>query len=236
VTKAITGLPNEIFNVVLRCRLAPHDAEDAIDGAIDEFRKRRIPMLWHVGLLTQPRDLGKLLEERGFPRDYDLRAMAASSGIMTGADLESGDVRIEAVSSEEQSLQWIRCLASSWHLPEEVYLWMAGNPCFNTELERRNGIQLGRKMYLGLVSDTPVSASMLFWGNGIAGLQAVGTIPSAQGRGAGAAVVMAAVKDARAMGFMNVVVLSTVEGERLYEKLGFKRFGELPEHSMHFER
>lgn len=236
IIRAITMLPNEIFNVVLKCRLSSERAEGSIDAMIDDFRARRIPLLWHVGMLTEPRDLGRYLKARGFPHDYDLRAMAVDLDSIEESAYSVKGIKVEAVAEGRQSIQWIECIASSWHLPREVPEWMACNPCFNVAIEPRNGIASARRMYLCLLGGEPVSASMLFWSNGIAGLQAVGTVPSAQNKGAGTAVVMAALRDALSLGFSTVVVLSTIEGERLYEKIGFKRFGELPEHSMHFDR
>jgi GNAT superfamily N-acetyltransferase len=235
ITRATTGLPNEIFNVVLKCRLSLDRVEEAIDAAIEGFRARRTPLLWHVGMLSEPGDLGRRLEERGFPHDYDLRAMAVGlDELETQADVPE-EVRVEVVSDESQSETWIECLASSWHLPREVPDWMSRNPCFNVGIESRNGLVLNRRMYIGLLDDEPVSASMLFWNKGIAGLQAVGTVPSAQNRRVGSATVRAALMDARSMGYSEAMVLSTVEGVRLYEKLGFRIFGNLPEHSMRFD-
>lgn len=235
MTKAITGLPNEIFNVVLRCTLSGGDVEARVDEAIRSFRARGLRLLWHVGMLTEPRDLGAILEARGFPHDYDLRAMAID---LHSADLmreAPSHIRVQSVQSAEQSRQWIECIASSWHLPREVPEWMAVNPCFNPSVQSAGKPIPSRRLYLGLHRDEPVSACMLFWSGGIAGLQAMGTVPSAQNRGVGSATVRAALRDALALGFRNVVVLSTVEGVRLYERLGFKAFGNLPEHSMLFD-
>lgn len=235
VTRALTGLPNEIFNVVLRCSLRVEDVERAIDGAIEDFKRRRIPLIWHVGLLTEPKDLGRYLEERGFPRDYELRAMAIDLGSPEVSHDSPKGMCVEVVTEEPQSRKWIGCLSSSWHLPSRVPDWMVRNPCFNVALPPKGGISPPRRMYLGHADDEPVSACMLFWSEDIAGLQAVGTVPHAQNRGAGSAVVMAALRDARAMGHRTAVVLSTIEGVNLYEKLGFRIFGSLPEHSMRFD-
>jgi ribosomal protein S18 acetylase RimI-like enzyme len=235
ITRAITGLPNEIFNVVLKCRLGQDKVEETIDAAIEDFRSRRIPLLWHVGRLSEPADLGGRLEARGYPNDYDLRAMAVCLDVLKMPTAIPEKVRVDVVSDESQSVKWIECLASSWHVPKEVPEWMSRNPCFNVGVESRIGLALNRRMYLGLLDDEPVSASMLFWNEGIAGLQAVGTVPSAQNRGVGSATVRAALMDARSMDYSEVVVLSTVEGVKLYEKLGFRTFGNLPEHSMRFD-
>ncbi len=236
ITRVITGLPNEIFNIVLKCRLDPNDIEEAIDAVMDDLRTRRIPLIWHVGMLTEPSNVGTYLEARGFPRDYDLRAMAIDLDSVEESSRPSQGVKVEAVTTETQNGQWIECLAKSWHLPREVPEWMTRNPCFNIAVRPKDGIALPRRLYLGYLRDEPVSAAMLFWSDEIAGLQTVGTVPPAQSRGVGGAAVKAALMDARAMGFRSVVVLSTIEGERLYERMGFRIFGKLPEHSIRFDR
>lgn len=236
ITRVITGLPNEIFNIVLKCNLSHNYVEKAIDAVIDDLRRRRIPLLWHVGMLTEPRSLGAYLESRGFPHDYNLRAMAIDLDSVRGSSRAPVDVKVETVSNEAQSMHWIECLARSWHLPKEVPEWMISNPCFNLATGAKRGTAMPRRLYLGSLRDEPASACMLFWSEEIAGLQTVGTVPSAQNRGVGMATVKAALLDARAMGFRSVVVLSTVEGERLYEKLGFRKFGNLPEHLIRFDQ
>lgn len=235
ITHCITRQPQEIFNVVLKCNLHLETIDSRIDDAIRYYRSLRIPMVWHTGASSEPRDIGRYLEARGFPHDYDGTAMAV--------DLESMDedlgpaegASVKTVASDVESKHWAECLASSWESPSEIIPWMLSNACFNLSFESRAGRSLPRKMYLGLFEGRPVSASMLVWSDFVAGLQAVGTVRAASGRGAGTSVVRAALADARAMGFRFAVVLSTVEGVGFYKRLGFKVFGKLPEHSMHFE-
>ncbi len=235
ITQCITGLPQELFNVVLKCNLDLETIDSRIEAAIGYYRSRRIPMIWHTGTSSEPRDIGRYLEVRGFPHDYDLTAMAVDLESMADSlDLAEG-ASVRTVSSKVDSKHWAECLASSWESPGEIIPWMLNNACFNLSIESRAGRPLPRRMYLGLLEGRPVSASMLVWSDVVAGLQTVGTVRAAGGRGAGTAVVRAALMDARAMGFWFAVVLSTVEGLGLYRKLGFKVFGKLPEHSMHFE-
>jgi ribosomal protein S18 acetylase RimI-like enzyme len=234
ITRCITGLPQEIFNVVLSCRLSPRNLDERINAMIDFFRSRRLILIWHVGMLTEPSDLGSRLEARGYPNDYDLTAMAIDlDSVIEDIDLPK-QVAVRTVVDSDDLRSWIECLTRSWDSPAEVANWMLGNACFNTSLEHEKRLSLPRKMYLGLLDGKPVGASMLFWSDDIAGLQAVGTAHSGRGRGIGGAVVRAALMEARAMGFRYVVVLSTVEGVGMYKKVGFKTFGKLPEHSMDF--
>lgn len=234
VTQCITGLPQEIFNVVMSCNLSADDVEKRIDSAIDYFRSRRVIMIWHVGVLTEPKDLGRYLEARGYPHDYDLTAMAIDLDSITEHSILTKKSITKEVVSEKDCKEWIDCLTRSWDSPKEVAPWMLQNACFSTSIERKMRLSLPRKMFLGMLDGVPVSASMLFWSEGIAGLQAVGTIHEGRGKGVGRATVNAALVEARRMGFEFVVVLSTVEGVGMYKKVGFAPFGKLPEHSMDF--
>jgi GNAT superfamily N-acetyltransferase len=236
VTRCFTGIKQEIFNVVMKCDLTTETVEAAVDSAIEDFRSRHLPMIWHVGLLTEPSDLGRYLEARGFPHDYDLEAMAIdldSSGVE--GSLASG-VFVKAVESDLNRRQWIGVLAESWESPGELIPWMHQNTCYSSMAITGKAAPFKRTMYLGFLDGRPASVCMLLWSDTIAGIQDVGTVQAAQRKGVGTATVAAALRHARTMGFHFVVVLSTIEGVRLYRKVGFKTFGKLPEHSMHFER
>ena len=234
ITRCITGLPQEIFNVVMSCRLSQDDLDERINTMIDHFRSRRLNLIWHVGELTEPRDLGSCLEARGYPHDYDLAAMAIDlDDDEEDIDLPSS-VAVRIVSNSEDCGQWVECLTRSWESPPEVAPWMLRNACFNTSIEHDRRLSLPRKLYLGLLDGKPVGAAMLFWDSDVPGLQDVGTVHSSRGKGVGGTMVKAAMRDARAMGFRYSVVLSTVEGVDMYEKVGFRHFGKLPEHSMDF--
>jgi len=236
ITRCLTGLPQEMFNVVLKCHLEGDDIDTRIDDEIIDIRARRIPLIWHVGMLTEPKDLGRYLESRGFPHDYDLAAMAI--------DLESADDRIDRyddlavrqVASEQDCREWVKCLTGSWESPKEVAPWMMKNACFNLRIEQDSGLSLSRRMYLASLEGVSSGVSMLFWSNGVAGLQDVGTVHAARLKGVGAAVVEGALAEARRMGFKHVVVLSTVEAVAMYKRCGFRVYGKLPEHSLDFRK
>lgn len=235
ITQCITGLSQDILNVVLRCALDAETIDSRIDETIRYYRSLRIPMVWHAGMLSEPKDIGRYLEARGFAHDYDGTAMAFNLDSM-GPGLGFPEaLSVRAVAGGKDSKSWVECLTSSWDSPKEAAPWMLRNACFNVSVELETQRPLPRRMYLGLLEGRPVSTSMLVWSNDVAGLQAIGTIRSARGKGAATAVIESALSDARAMGFRFVVLLSTIEAVELYRKYGFKEFGKLPEHSMHFE-
>jgi ribosomal protein S18 acetylase RimI-like enzyme len=230
ITRCMTGLQQEVFNLVFSCHLET----DAIDARIDEeisyIRARKIPVIWHVGISTEPKDLGKYLEARGFPHDYDLTAMVVDLGSGDGEAVCPDGVSVRQVTSEQECMDWTDCLTKSWESPKEVAPWMMNNACYNLTVERSCGLSLPRKTYLASLEMVPSAGAVLFWSNGIAGLQTVGTVHAARHKGVGTAVVKSALADAHTMGFKHVVVLSTVEAVDMYKRCGFRVFGKLPEH------
>jgi GNAT superfamily N-acetyltransferase len=230
ITRCITGLQQDVLNVILSCHLEMDAIDARIDEEIRDIGARRIPVIWHVGKLTEPKDLGKYLEARGFPHDYDLTALAVDIESVDDSTRRQDGVLVRRVVGEQDCREWAGCLTESWESPKEVAPWMMNNACFNLAIEQRTGLSLPRRMYLASLEGIPCAGSMLFWSKDAAGLQTVGTVHSARRKGAGTAVVKSALADARAMGFKQVVVLSTVEAVDMYKRCGFRVFGKLPEH------
>jgi ribosomal protein S18 acetylase RimI-like enzyme len=235
VVMCATGLPQDMFNVVMRCTLDRGTVEHRVDEVLRYFRARGLPGIWHIGPSTEPQDIGDHLTARGLPHDYDLSAMAVELGPIDWSWTNSSRVQVRRVSTKRDCADWVDCLTSSWESPKEVGPWMLDNACFNLSHEAMGKKHLHRRKYLGFLGGKPAGTSMLVWDRDIAGLQTIGTIKEAQRNGVGTVVILAALKDAKDMGFKFVVVLSTTEGLKLYRNLGFKEYGKLPEHGIHFE-
>ena len=236
VTFVLTGIQQDIFNLVLKMELEERDVESAIDSVMQILRSRKVPAIWHTGLTSSSRNIGKYLEARGYPHDYDLAAMAVDLGHVKDDFPRPDGLLVKEVRNTSDCEKWVECLAMSWDSPKQVVPWMMNNPCYNVGLRTRSGRKLPRKLYLATLDGKPVGTTMLNWTDEVAGLQKVGTLQSARNKGVGSALIVAALRDARALGFKLVVVLSTIEGVRLYSRIGFRTFGKFGEHSMHFER
>jgi GNAT superfamily N-acetyltransferase len=236
ITRCMTGLQQEMFNIVLSCHIEVDAINARIDEEIRDLKARQIPVIWHVGMLTEPKDLSRYLEARGFPHDYDLAAMAVDLETVDGGAGHRRGVTVRRVATEQDCREWADVLTGSWESPKEVAPWMMNNACFNLAIEQRRGLSLPRKMYIASLDGTSSAGSMLFWGKGVAGLQSVGTVHGARRKGVGTASVEVALADARSMGFKHVVVLSTVEAVDMYKHCGFRPFGKLPEHTMDFRK
>ncbi len=84
-------------------------------------------------------------------------------------------------------------------------------------------------------ADRPVSAAMILFSHGIAGIYWVGTKESARGRGLAEACVRNVVNEAFACGARLVVLQASKFGAPLYRKMGFEEMTHYPWYA-HFEK
>jgi GNAT superfamily N-acetyltransferase len=78
--------------------------------------------------------------------------------------------------------------------------------------------------YVALLNGRPVATSAMLLGGGVAGLYHLGTVADARGQGVGAAITLAPLRDARALGYRVGTLQSTTMGYNLYRRLGFVEY------------
>ncbi len=225
---------NPMFKGVWATHLADDDVEEAIDKTIGWFRTRNAPFFfWWTGAGSDPANLGERLQARGLldmaEQQKELAAgikqteqsapcMVADLQQMNDAIMEKtppGFV-IEEIADERGLYDFKQVFVDTYEIPD----W-AGQGWVDATL----AVGIGKtpwRVYVGYLDGEPVATNMLFNGAGVASVYAVATLPSARGKGIGAAITLKPLLTARALGFRQAVLFSTEMGVRVYERIGFK--------------
>jgi ribosomal protein S18 acetylase RimI-like enzyme len=169
---------------------------------------------WWLDLDVRGTGWEELLAARGFTYDNNTPGMAVDLGQLPEPSQPEG-FRIDAVTDATALSLWARTCAEAYGMPAE-----AGGLMDQTM--QGIGLELPLRNYLGFLDDQPIATSSLFLGAGVAGIYTVGTLAAARGRGIGAAVTLAPLYEARAMGYRIGVLQSSEMGFSVYEGMGFR--------------
>jgi GNAT superfamily N-acetyltransferase len=212
-----TRVPHPWFNGVIARQ--PPAAEDRrfVEETLTYFRR------WGVSTFTwwlEP-DLPlaswqSTLMPYGFHVDCNTPGMAVDLQALHEDVPAPPALKIVPVEDEAALKVWTRTFVLGYELPaaweHDFYDLMAGL-----------GLDLPVRNYLGRVDGEPVATANLFLAAGVAGIQCVATVPHARGRGFGAALTLAPLCDARAMGYRAGILQSSEMGFRVYRRLGFQQ-------------
>ncbi len=212
----LTDIPCAMFNNILRAQLAPDNVHAAIEATIARGKSRNVPMLWWTGPATRPVNLGENLEAHGFIYEGDSTGMAIDLKYLN-EDLHTlPDLTIERVGDLETLKRWSHIGSPCFGFPD-----FAEKPFRDMWASRILNSQLPFRCYIGLVKGKPVAISGLFLFAGVAGIYAVATQPEARRQGIGAALTLAPLREARALGYLIGILQSSEIGFNVYHKVAF---------------
>ncbi len=186
--------------------------ENEVRNIRDLIKNKKAPNGWTIGPLTRPNELGSKLEEYGFSNVYHQAGMAVELKDIKKKKFIENDLIIQKVKNEESLIQWSNTVSEVFNL--------------RVDLEYLNFMFLQKNVlfYLGYFQEKPVSTLLLYLSSGVAGLHAVSTLTEYRNRGYGLAISRFALIDAFKMGFYIGVLQASSLGERVYKKLGFKKY------------
>ena len=212
----IGNCPVDYHNAVVGADLPPGEADDGILASREKMRELGVPGSWHVGTSMRPANLGERLMAHGFEYGGDDIGMAVDLVTLPEAEEPVG-FEVERVRDEGRLATWVETLGSGFGEGPVEAEWLG-------EMYRRLGHDSGGpfRHFLGRLDGEPVATATLFLGAGVAGIYFVFTRERARRRGIGAGITLAALREARGLGYEMGVLGSSEMGYAVYRRLGFE--------------
>jgi GNAT superfamily N-acetyltransferase len=191
------GVPFPLFNHIYLTRV-PHeeDVDARIEEVLGHFSEHQIPFMWSVGPFSRPSALGSHLVSHGLRRVEELSGMAVDLKVLNEDSPFPSELAIERVSNAEVLMEFVEVMRVGFEMPEftvdglfEVFSAVG----LTEESPWRN--------YVGLLDGEVVTTASLAFVAGIAGIYNVATLPKVRRRGFGTAMTLAALGEARELGY-----------------------------------
>jgi GNAT superfamily N-acetyltransferase len=214
---AIGNSPIDYHNCVVHADLKPEEADQEIEASLRRMQAHGVPGSWHVGPSMRPSDLGERLVAHGLEYGGDDIGMAVDLSTLPEEVPTPAEFVVERVRDEVGLAAWIEALGSGFGAGPVEAEW-AG------EMYRRLGFEGPWRHYVGLLAGDPVATSTSFFDVGVAGIYFVCTVERARRRGIGAAITLAALREARDLGYSVGVLGSSEMGYPVYRRLGFVEY------------
>ena len=221
LTWLLTGTPFPLMNTVIRTQLTPDNVDEIIEETVAHFKSENVTSFtWWAEPGTQPTDLGDHLLAHGFTYAEGPPGMAVDLLALNEDITAPSDLRIQHVGDAGTLKQWVSTLISGFELPD-------GSEGGFFDLLTGLGFDLPLRNYVGSLNGEPVATAELFLGAGVAGIYGVATVPKARRQGIGAALTLAPLREARAMGYRIGILHSSETGLGVYRRLGFQEYCEM---------
>ncbi|QBD75980.1 GNAT family N-acetyltransferase [Ktedonosporobacter rubrisoli] len=215
----IGGAPISYHNCVIHAYLTDETADEVIKASVERFQAYKVPGSWHVGPAMRPLDLGTRLLAQGFSYGGAEAGMAVDLLALHEQVSPPPALVIKRVSNEAELQTWTRTLASGFGEGAIEANWVGSQ-------YRRLGFDPSGawRHYLAYLDELPVATTTLFLGAGVAGIYFVFTLPQMRGQGIGGAITLAALRDARRLGYRIGVLGASEMGYSVYQRLGFREY------------
>jgi GNAT superfamily N-acetyltransferase len=219
ITWFVSGLPFELCNGIVHAQLVTEKSQDKIDEILKKLANIHVPMACMVTPSMQAVHLEQHLQAHGWELDDEAPGMALDLQRLNLDISTPVGLTVKEVSKGAMLTQWMRVMTLGSEMPESAFELLL-------DLYAQHDFVRGScaRFYLGLLDGEPVAASMLFLAGGVAAMYNVATLPHVRRQGVGAAVTLAALVDARTLGYRIGVLQSTQMGQHVYHNLGFQEY------------
>jgi ribosomal protein S18 acetylase RimI-like enzyme len=214
VAWGMTPMPIGAFNRVVRVRLAGDQADARIREVADRYDVAGVPGSWWIDPQSTPSDLGGRLERLGFVSEA-VPAMRVEAADVPELELPAG-LTLSWATDAGALRSAMQLVAAGFGLPDELGDRMADL------MASAAGRETSVRTVVARLDDKPVAAAQGVHIGRAVGIYNVATLGEARGRGIGAAVTIAVLRDAVARGARFGMLESSDLGHPVYERIGFR--------------
>ncbi|HEX2646232.1 MAG TPA: GNAT family N-acetyltransferase [Candidatus Dormibacteraeota bacterium] len=212
-----SGLRWRVLNGAVLARLQVGDAEPRIQDVLAWFHARSVPWRWIVGPRSSPDDLGQRLVGAGMRAASDHPGMVLRLDRMRDEPPDLRGLDVHEVLDRDDFDGWADVQRDTWGLTAESdEAWRTAH------LQLGFGRKLPLRNYVALLDGKPVGGAAVFFAEGVAGIYNVAVLPEARGKGIGREVTLAALRDARELGFSLSTLGSSDLGLPVYLRIGYE--------------
>lgn len=209
------------YNAVIR-----FSASDAGDSRIDElfahYRRRQMPFVWIVHPSASPGDLAERLRARGLEEAEACPGMSMTLDRLPPRSPMPDGTALTEITDARDADSVLELVAWRWNVPADARAQLAG-------VTRAFGIGLpgsAVRVWVALRDGAPVAKIIMQRVQEVAGIYGVATKPEARGQGLARTLTLHALHEARDSGCTRAVLHSTPMAQALYERLGFRTYGQ----------
>jgi GNAT superfamily N-acetyltransferase len=211
---AMTPLPLRGFNRIIRVRLDADQADARIQEMQDRYQAAGVGPTWWIDAHSLPADVGGRLERMGLVSETE-PAMRIESTAVPDLELPAGVTLSWAVDPEPLRAA-MRLIAAGFGMPDRLGGALAD---LMAPIARPGS---PARTVVARIDDEPVAAAQgILVGEAVA-IFNVATLEAARGRGIGAAVTLAILRDAIERGARFGVLESSAMGHPVYRRIGFR--------------
>jgi len=213
-----TGLRRAAYNGVTRARFSPQELDQQIENSLEPFRKTKTPLTWWVGPLSEPGNLGCVLQMHGFSHNRDMIGMAAELNALPKFPPPQREFHFEPVLEHASLKAWLPLFMETFGVPEDdkdLSLNVFDHLSFSSDSQWRH--------YLMRMNGQVVAISSLHLGAGVAGLYNIAIQREYREQGLGRAITLLTFEEAQRIGYTLGTLQTTYPNAlRLYHRLGFE--------------
>jgi len=213
-----SGLRSSMFNGVIQTTLDENEADARIEAVLARFHVDELPMVWLSGPSRRPLDLGARLLAHGLTTSGDEPGMAADLHALNEDIAMPAGLTVERVVDDATLREWMLTLQASDIPPGRR------EPDLRLQRPASYVADDAYRLYLARLDGAPVGTASALVGVGVVGLYCVSVVREARRQGIGAAVTLAALREAREQGYRFGVLGASEMGEGVYRRLGFARY------------